>query len=131
MGAAIWFGIAVRLGREYIQTLRESLAGELGGMRRSWRFEGDQVQKMLVSALDSPAPSKVLLALKLLSGSTVEAGHLDESVELSGVYSTAPWLKKVEPLVEHENLQVAAAALNVLVTRGPSRYIDILEERCG
>ena len=90
---------------------------------------------MVLEALDSPAPSKIIFALKLLSTSEDYSTDLmDQSGEIpdiSGVYRAVPWLDKVVPLVDHPNLHVAAAALHLLATYYPETYLEKIRQSCS
>lgn len=136
VGALGWLLLSVRLGREYVQHLRASLASEpapeLSGswLRGVWGGE-----PMVLEALDSRAPSKIIFALKLLSSSEDYSMNLmDQSGEIpdiSGLYRAVPLLDKVVPLVDHPNLHVAAAALHLLATYYPETYLEKIKQSCS
>ena len=136
VGAVVWLLLTVRLGREYVQTLRTSLASELvPELSGSWRQDLSGGGHMVLEALDSPAPSKIIFALKLLSTSEDYSMNLmDQSGEIpdiSGVYRAVPWLDKVVPLVDHPNLPVAAAALHLLASHYPETYLEKIKKSCS
>ena len=136
IGALGWLLLAGQLGREYVRQLRGSLATEAPPeLSGSWRKAGGAGGQLLLEALDSPTPSKVILALKLLSTSEKHSMDLmDRSGELhdiSGVYRAVPWLDRVVPLVDHENLNVAAAAFRLLVSHYPETYLGKIKESCS
>ena len=88
VGAVGWLLLSVRLGREYVQHLRTSLASELvPELSGSWRQDVKGGGRLVLEALDSPAPSKIIFALKLLSSAE------DYSMDLmdqSGRFRTFP-----------------------------------------
>ncbi len=136
VGAVGWLLLSVRLGREYVQHLRTSLASELvPELSGSWRQDVKGGGRLVLEALDSPAPAKIIFALKLLSSAEDYSMDLmDQSGEIpdiSGVYRAVPWLDKVVPLVDHPNLHVATAALHLLATHYPETYLEKIKQSCS
>ena len=136
VGAVGWLLLSARLGREYVQHLRTSLASELAPeLSGSWRQDVRGGGRLVLEALDSHAPSKIIFALKLLSTSEdYSMGLMDQSGEIpdiSGVYRAVPWLDKVVPLVDHPNLHVAAAAFHLLATHYPETYLEKIKQSCS
>ena len=136
VGALGWLLLSVRLGREYVQHLRASLASEPAPeLSGSWLRGVGGGEPMVLEALDSRAPSKIIFALKLLSSSEDYSMNLmDQSGEIpdiSGLYRAVPWLDKVVPLVDHPNLHVAAAALHLLATYYPETYLEKIKQSCS
>ncbi len=136
VGAIAWLLLTLRLGREYVQHLRTSLAGELvPELSGSWRQDLSGGGHMVLEALDSPAPSKIIFALKLLSTSEDYSMNLMNQSgripDISGVYRAVPWLDKAVPLVDHPNLHVAAAALHLLASHYPETYLEKIKKSCS
>ena len=136
VGAIGWLLLTLRLGREYVQHLRTTLESEPSPeLTGSWQSDLSGGGEMVLEALDSPAPSKIIFALKLLSTSEdYSMGLMDQSGEIpdiSGVYRVVPWLDKVVPLVDHPNLHIAAAAFHLLATHYPETYLERIKRSCS
>ncbi len=142
LAALGWAFLALQLGRQYVESLRQSLEGK--SARRlppSLLLEGAGAQIALLEALESLNPNKVHFALEQLAavnpsseeGTTTELPVHGEELLQSQVPSLYPvsqgWLETVEPLVNHVDSRVGAAAFHVLVRQDPTKYLERLKEK--
>ncbi|MFQ5737922.1 MAG: Npt1/Npt2 family nucleotide transporter [Acidobacteriota bacterium] len=144
MTSLLWAGVAWRLGREYVRTLRRSLEiKSTPSSRRAFQLMEAAAERTLLTALKSPRPAKVHFALTQLMKLPRESGRSKPDLtssggelapsQLSEVYSTgAPgWLSAVEPLLDHTDIEVAAAALHLLLRHRPGRHLKQFRSDCG
>ncbi|MCZ6486020.1 MAG: Npt1/Npt2 family nucleotide transporter [Acidobacteria bacterium] len=141
LAALVWAYLAFQLGKQYVEILRHSLEGK--SARRlppSLLLEGAGAQNALLAALQSLNPNKVHFALEQLAavsprseeGITEFPGHGEELLQ-SQVPSLFPvsqgWLETVEPLVNHVDPRVGAAAFHVFVRQEPTKYLKHLKKK--
>ncbi|MDA2929155.1 HEAT repeat domain-containing protein [Acidobacteria bacterium AH-259-O06] len=139
--AAFWAYLAVKLGTQYIESLRYSLESKATrGLHRSLILEEAGAKKALMDALQSPNPAKVHFALQQLASVSAEnepevrdfPSQAEEIMhtQISGIYSVRlEWLKAVAPLVDHSDPQVGAAAFHLLVRHHRTKYLPLLEKK--
>ncbi len=143
LASGLWTFLSWKLGREYAKTLRGTLQKRTGSVfRQALQSREAVAEKTLLDALKSSSVSKVHLALQLLIDNLSDGGPegypvADESGELvfhgvtAGQGSTPDWLDKVEPLLEHPNSELAAAALHLLILHRPEVHLQNLQRNCG
>ncbi len=143
LASGLWTFLSWKLGREYAKTLRGTLQKRTGlALRQALQSREAVAEKTLLEALKSSSVSKVHFALQLLIENLSGAGPegypvADESGELvfhgvtAGQGSAPDWLDSVEPLLEHSNSEVAAAALHLLILHRPEVHLQNLRQDCG
>ncbi len=121
-----WIFLARKLQEGYLGALRESLEIKSSPVSRA-AFHMDEAvaEQTLLTALKSPNPSKVQLALHQLATGRWESDSPEDAFTLSGedmmqsqvaplAHSRPVWLKAVAPLLNHDDRRVAASALSVI-----------------
>ncbi len=136
VAALLWFAATRRMAREYLDKLRRSLEVRVSPPpRKMFRLHEAGAGEALLEALRSERSAKVHFALQQLMRSLSNGGAPAlESSEM--VYprfqptGEPPWLSSVEPLLGHQNREVAAAALHLLVSHQPKKYWKKIRVDC-
>lgn len=140
IGAVGWALLSLRLGEEYVQTLRRTLEiRPTPAARHAFHFEEAGAEKILVTALSSPNPTKVYFALQQLILMRPEEGHTEDAssrgeemmeTQLSGIFNVQEpeWLKSVAALVDHPDWRVSSAALHLMIRYQPGEYLHRLRK---
>lgn len=141
--SVLWLWAALTLGREYFQTLRQSLEDRaLPSDRTAFPADEAVAEQTLLEALQSDNPEKVRFALRELSS------HLDTLPErptfvpldgdimgssMSGISISRPprWIDIVSDLTRHRDPNIAADAIRIMIDQDPERYEKALARRMG
>ena len=137
---AVWGLLALRIGREYIHHLRQSVKEGITIQSPSPSDEGKNLESLL-NALRSSVPAKIRLGLLGLQQINVREPELNtpqypfegENLLQTGVYALVPsksrWLSTAESLVTNQNPDIGAAALHLLIRNDPVRQLKLLREK--
>lgn len=137
---ALWGFLALRVGKEYIRHLRQSVKEGMTISTSPASDEGKNVDYML-KALRSSDPVKIHLALVGLQQINPRESELTnlqfpydgEILLQTGVYAVVPeqsrWLATANSLINNPNPEIGAAAFHLLVRHDPVHQLRILREK--
>ncbi len=146
-----WGALSWLIGGEYVQVLRRSLeVRPTRSARRALEFPERVAERTLLDALGSDRPAKVRFALRQLMEHAIrpedirfqedfsDGSELSQSDEVVMPHFAAtrraplpPWIDAVTPLLEHDDPDVAATALQLLMLLRPEEYQPRLERQCS
>lgn len=139
-----WLLVARQITEEYSQMLRRSLE-DVGSqvVRRALRMDEAVAEAALIAALWSNNRNKVFFALQQLQASDFDVSYSElssqglggemVSIDISDLQPArlgiSRWQESVEALVDHDDSEVAALALHLLISSNVPGYRQTLEKR--
>jgi ATP:ADP antiporter, AAA family len=134
-----WGFLALRIGKEYVRHLRHSVQEGMA-VRLAATPEHGMPEENLVEALRSSDPVKIRLALiglRQLYASEEDSPppfpYDGENVMQTNMSAISPaqnrWMASAASLLNHQNPEVGAAALNLLVRHDPVRQLRLLRAK--
>lgn len=134
---AAWLFFALRLQKEYVSNLRETLRQPGVDRTRALLAQESAAEEILISALRNPDPTRVRMILHQLGSCPVEMPDRvlpvqDEEcmqaclAQIQSEGSSCTGL--INSLVRHEDPAVGAAAFHLLVRSDPTTYLEQLRQ---
>jgi ATP:ADP antiporter, AAA family len=134
-----WTFLALRLGKEYVRHLRSSVQAGIVVQAESTPESG-QTEEALVEALQSSNPVKIrlgLIGLRQLDTGEEDPGPQfpfeGENLMQTNMSAISPaqgrWVATATSLLNHNNPEIGAAALHLLVRRDPVQQLRLLRAK--